>query len=1068
MKIKNKFALILILLMFVLSLSACNYFRVPSHKLTFYAEDGKTVLLEGEFRSADLVNISVISSKVETKAGYEFVGFFDKNGNKFTEKTELVDGMVFTAKVAPITYKIVYKSIIDFNNTNPTTYTIETETFQLSAPTTSLGLEFVGWTSEESGKPQKNIEIKKGTIGNLEFTANWQNADKYYLYFETFGGDSLQALESDTNTFNIPNQVPSKEGYEFKGWFIDENCLIPIANNAYTAQNKTTVLYAKWSLIEYEINFLDCDLEKLIYTAETEDFTLKSPYRAGYEFIGFVTSDNKTPQKDIIIKKGTNENLTFRAVWKVKTITISFDTQGGLQVEPIVGNFGESLIEPQAPTKQDCEFTGWYLDPLCKTKFDFSKNSTYPADDLILYAGWYSSNNYTLSYSSSISGIDIEANRASGSLVTVGEKVDLSVPTIAYGGIFKNWTVSYGYTEQVYSYDSNITFEMVAKNAELCANYQPIEAFTYTIGDKNLKITNGVLDKVFGNGIEKNEYKGQYISGEYLSSLDLGLYVFEFKDTAWKTCMVKVTGKDLLSKVTLDYDLNYPSVTLVFDEADGELYEYSFNSSAYQDCSSGIIIADYDKGRRNEVTVRNKNDYNDKVTLVKASNQTNTSYYEKTFTFNGKTCDYVIESREEIIEFAKYFVYVGAFEKENQYSSAQYPCGTASLNAYIGDNFTAEFTANQDSYCEYVFDKLGVPYFPLYSYDFNEQTNVLNFSVYFMNDSPNKVATNQAQDLPVNGKSLLVDYSSQNVNYKLPNENFEKTQVIRTVYELENLDFGIKPIFDENSDQTAKDVYNTAQTVLKKYTNAHMNDFEIVTAIYDYLTSTITYETEVVSKANDSDIGKYSAFTSYGALIKGFAVCDGISSAFNIMCSIMGIESCEITGYSTANGIGGHAWNKVNIYGNWYGVDATWAYTNITVAEGQPHQKYVTHRHFLVPESDLYSQGHVESGVMNENGTTLTDGVIDIVATACMSYYDVNLINGLSYTVTSGDKLEKIVAEISNRGGTCVEVSFDGTTQELASMVKYVNRITGKYDITGTSKLFTNANGSKVYMIFFS
>ncbi len=1068
MRKRNKFALILLLLIFVLSLSGCNYFRVPSHKLTFYAENGTTILLEGEFRSADLVNIGVIASKIELKEGYEFIGFFGEDGNMFSEKTKLDGDMSFTAKVSPITYKIVYKSIIDFNSTNPTTYTIETETFSLNVPSSTSGYDFVGWTSDKSGKPQKNIEIKKGTIGNLEFTANWQNPDKYYLYFETFGGDGLKPLESDTNNFDISSLTPAKEGYEFKGWFIDENCLIPIANSTYTALNKTSVLYAKWTAIEYEITFFECDLEKIIYTAETEDFTLKSPYRAGYEFVGFVSSDNKSPQKDIIIKKGTIGNLEFTAKWDIKTITISFDSQGGSKVSPIVAKFGESLSEPKAPTKADCQFTGWYLDPLCETKFDFSKNSTMPAESITLYAGWYSSNNYTLSYSSSISGIDIEANRANGSLVTAHEKVSLSVPTVAYGGIFKNWTVSYGYSEQVYSYDSNITFEMTNKNAELCANYEPIEAFTYTIGEQNLKITDGVLDKVFGNGIDKTEYSGQNISGEYLSSLGSGLYVFSYKDTVWKTCVVKVEGRDLLSKVTLDYDLNYPSVTLLFDEADGASYEYSFNSSAYQDCNSGLIISDYDKGRRNEVTVRNKNDYDDKITFVKASNQTNNSYYEKTFSFNGKTCDFVIESREEIIEFVKYFVYVGAFEEENRSPSDKYRYGTASISAYIGDSFTSEFIANQDYYCKYVFDKLGVPYFPHYDYKFNQQTNVLNFSVYFMNDSPNMVATNQMQNLPVNGNSLLVDYSSQNANYKLPNENFVKTQNIRTVYELENLDFGIKPVFDENSDQIAKDVYNSAQTALKKYTNAQMNDFEIVTAIYDYLTSTITYETEVVSKANDSDIGKYSAFSSYGALVKGFAVCDGISSAFNIMCSIMGIESYEITGYSTANGIGGHAWNKVNIYGNWYGVDPTWAYTNIKLVEGQPAQKYVTHRHFLVPEGDLYSQGHVESGYLDESGTTLMDGVVDIVATACMGYYDIELLNGLSYTATSGDKLEKIVAEVSSRGGKCVEVAFDGTPQEFTSFVKYVNRITGKYKITGTSFLFTNANGSKVYMIYFS
>ena len=1065
MKNRQKYFLVLIILIFMLSLSACSYFRVPSHNLIFYAEDGVTVLLEGDFRNANMVSITTLENKIEQKKGYELLGFFDKSGNKFTKDLKLSGDMNFTAKVVPITYKIAYKSIIALEGINPSSYTIESDSFTLTSPNSTGQYEFVGWTSENSGKPQKNITINKGTVGDLEFTANWQDTSKYYLYFETYGGSNLEPLESSNHNFDISNITAERLGYEFSGWFSDERFLIPVTSE-YLASSKTSVIYAKWVPITYNVTFKECNFGSIVYTIESDDIVLKSPYRAGYEFLGFISATDSTPKKDIIIPKGSHENYEFTAVWEVKTITITFDTQGGSQIAPIVAKYGEKLLEPQAPTKADCEFIGWYLDPLCKNKFDFSKNQTMPSEDLTLYAGWYSSNNYVLSYSSTLNGVEVEASRVSGSQVTVGETVSLSVPTIAYGGIFKNWSIAYGYQKQNYSYDSQITYEMQASNVTFTANYEPIEAFTYTIGELGVNITNKTLNKVFGNGITQNDYSSQFISGEYLSKLSEGIYIFSYQDTAWKSCMVKVVGEELLSEVALDYDLNYPSVTLMFDEADGKQYEYSLNSSAYQDCNSGLILSNYDKGRRNEVTVRNKNDHNDKVSLIKASNQMNKSYYERTFSFSGATYDYVLESKEEVIEFAKYFAFVGAFESQNQSPSLVYPCGTASINAYIADSFKAEFVANEESYCEYVFNNLGVPYFPYYSYELNDQTNIFTYNIFFMNDSPNKVQVATNKNLPINSKALLVDYSLGNANYKLPYEKFEKTQLIRTVYELENLAYGVKPIFDEHTEPIAKEVFTAAEAALKKYTNAQMNNFEVVTVIYDYLASTITYETEVVSKSGDSDIGKYSAFTSYGALVKGFAVCDGISSAFNIMCNLMGIESYEVTGYSTAGGIGGHAWNKVNVYGTWYGVDLTWAYSNI--ADEQGTKKYITHRFLFIDEGELYSSGHIENGKLSSDGTSVIDGVVEIAATASVSYYELDLLSGLNYTATSGDKLEKIIAEVAKRGGTCVEVYFKGGAQSLNTMMNYVNRITGKYKISGTSLLFTEANGSKVYMIYFN
>lgn len=56
---------------------------------------------------------------------------------------------------------------------NPTTYTIETETFTLNNPTRE-GYDFIGWTGSNGTTPSTSVSVEKGSTGNKEFTANWE------------------------------------------------------------------------------------------------------------------------------------------------------------------------------------------------------------------------------------------------------------------------------------------------------------------------------------------------------------------------------------------------------------------------------------------------------------------------------------------------------------------------------------------------------------------------------------------------------------------------------------------------------------------------------------------------------------------------------------------------------------------------------------------------------------------------------------------------------------------------------------------------------------------------------
>ena len=76
------------------------------------------------------------------------------------------------ADVYTITYEGMDSAMFEDGKTNPTTYTVETETFTLNNPTRK-GYKFAGWTGTNLDQVSKEVTIAKGTTGALSYTANW-------------------------------------------------------------------------------------------------------------------------------------------------------------------------------------------------------------------------------------------------------------------------------------------------------------------------------------------------------------------------------------------------------------------------------------------------------------------------------------------------------------------------------------------------------------------------------------------------------------------------------------------------------------------------------------------------------------------------------------------------------------------------------------------------------------------------------------------------------------------------------------------------------------------------------
>lgn len=91
--------------------------------------------------------------------------------------------------------------------------------------------------------------------------------------------------------------------------------------------------------------------------------------------------------------------------------------------------------------------------------------------------------------------------------------------------------------------------------------------------------------------------------------------------------------------------------------------------------------------------------------------------------------------------------------------------------------------------------------------------------------------------------------------------------------------------------------------------------------LHDYLVVNCLYNWEVATgqEAGNAYVASGMPWNAYGALVKGDAVCQGYALAYKYLLTRAGIPSVVISSSSM-----NHAWNGVQIDGDWYQADPTW------------------------------------------------------------------------------------------------------------------------------------------------
>lgn len=147
--------------------------------------------------------------------------------------------------------------------------------------------------------------------------AVWE-VNVYTITFDTKGGTSISEISGAYETvISLPSQHPTKDGYVFGGWYIDDNTYLEGFLSTIYTQNIT--LYSKWNVITYNIVYNangGTGVANTTYTIETPTINLAVPIKKGYTFSGwFENSDLITGGEKTEVTLGSYGNKTYYAKW---------------------------------------------------------------------------------------------------------------------------------------------------------------------------------------------------------------------------------------------------------------------------------------------------------------------------------------------------------------------------------------------------------------------------------------------------------------------------------------------------------------------------------------------------------------------------------------------------------------------------------------------------------------------------------------------------------------------------------------------------------------------------------
>lgn len=687
-------------------------------------------------------------------------------------------------------------------------------------------------------------------------------------------------------------------------------------------------------------------------------------------------------------------------------LTVDYD--GGVGTCPTSYTIEDLDLLLPAPTRDGYVFDGWEENGTRANSILIPSGST---GDRSVRALWRKAT-VGVTYRTSLDGVAPTAHQTETTL-------SLSVPGAVGDMRFAHWKNG----ETVWSKMPVLLIPLGDAELDLVAVYESADPIVFDLAaetDLVLTAVNGTVTALLGGNIALSDctVSGNRLTVPHERLTDCGIGTVRLaietdKGTEIATLSI-VSSRPTDARMDCDSSV-YPDAELRFSCTCGSGHLFRLDGGTVQTASDGTRLTNFDKTQ-------------DHVLILTCGNGTETTvrftgcgaglsdYSTRTFSWDGKTWDYVIGSERELAALMEYTALVSGVIAQRTA-----PLETATTEFLLAGTLTDRETL-QDCFNR-VTKAISFPMLPQFSLQSNGQ--VATLSVTYPNGLNGGVSTQTASTMVC---AWYKHAEGRGANAALPIDACLQTVSVRTVYELERLPFGTRPVFSSSGTDaaTAQAIWETARTILCENLNDDMNDYEKVTAIYVWLGEHLTYD-RVTADSSNAD---RRAFTLAGALLDRVAVCDGYASAFRLLCQMEGIDCEEVIGLQDpSNPSSGHAWNKVTIGGVTWGVDATWA---------RQSNGTVTMRYLFMGEETLRATGHYE------NGTFGADSKSALLANGIGSYYEwIRTGDGTDLFVSDTDEMRALVRYMQAEGLDRIEFQLSDSSL-LSEMLRVASQTSGK------------------------
>ncbi len=317
------------------------------------------------------------------KKGYDFVGWSTDPDKYVAAPTTMPYNNIDLYPIYAIqTYTFVFDAVdgkfpTSGNRTYSKNYTFGQTTEEPEEPVLD-GYTFVGWDQD----------IPKTASGNMTFEAMY-NQNEYEVIFMD-GDKVLDSYNAMYGAKILASDVP--DGYRTENsWTLQDGTVV---NFPYEVKDNVT-LYATDSSNVYDALFyvyadetekkdevlyatVPTVYENNIVAPGAEGSQFKAPEKDGYNFIGW-TPDPTDSVMD-------TDGFKAVAIFEPKTITVTFDANGGSAVNPIEKKYEDKIAELPETKLDGYEFAGWYTEKEGGDKV--TAPYAVPTKDTTLYAHW--------------------------------------------------------------------------------------------------------------------------------------------------------------------------------------------------------------------------------------------------------------------------------------------------------------------------------------------------------------------------------------------------------------------------------------------------------------------------------------------------------------------------------------------------------------------------------------------------------------------------------------------------------------------------------------------------------